>query len=146
MTNTCILQIEDDENDIFFLQNAFQQAAITNPLHVVTRGEEAIDYLSGAGPYADRRKHPLPGLVLLDLKLPGMSGLEVLRWMRARPEFRRVVVIVFTSSQDAKEVALAYEIGANSFIAKPTGVPQRLELAQLLKRWWLGLNQYAPLS
>lgn len=146
MTQTCILQVEDDANDVFLLQHAFQQAGITNPVRVATDGQMAVDYLAGTGPFANREKHPLPGLVLLDLKLPRRSGREVLQWIRAQPALSAVVVIVFTSSQYMGDVGLAYELGANSFILKPADAFHYTEIARLLKDWWLRHNLFAPIS
>jgi CheY-like chemotaxis protein len=146
MTNTCILQVEDDANDVFLLQHAFQQAGITNPVRVATDGEMAVDYLAGRGAFANRTKHPLPGLVLLDLKLPRRSGREVLQWIRSQPAFGAMVVIVFTSSQYMGDVGLAYELGANSFIVKPADAFHYAEIARLLKDWWLRHNQFAPIA
>jgi CheY-like chemotaxis protein len=138
-----ILHVEDDENDVFFLQNAFQQAGIVNPVHVVKDGLEAIEYLGGAGRYADREEFPLPCLVLLDLKLPGMHGLEVLDWIKQQPSLRRIVVIILTSSQQEQDVERAYELGVNSFLVKPAGIRERLEIANGIKTWWLRHNLFA---
>jgi CheY-like chemotaxis protein len=144
MSETCILQVEDDANEVLLLQHAFERAGITNPIRVATDGQKAIDYLSGTGPFGDRGRYPLPGLILLDLKLPRRSGREVLQWIRARPSFSVIVVIVFASSRYAGDVGLAYELGANSFIIKPADAFHYVELARLLKDYWLRLNQFAP--
>ena len=144
MSHTCILQVEDEANDVFLLQRAFRQAGVTNPVHVATDGQMAIDYLSGTGRFGNRRDFPLPGLLLLDLKLPRKSGREVLEWIRSQPSLRRLVVIVFTSGQYIGDVGLAYDLGANSFIVKPVDFSQYLGIARLLKEWWLNLNLYAP--
>jgi len=144
MSQTCILQVEDEANDVFLLQCAFRQAGITNPVKVATDGQMAVDYLSGTGPFSNRREHPLPSLILLDLKLPRKSGREVLQWIRAQPGLRRVVVIVFTSGQHIGDVGLAYELGANSFIVKPADLSQYISIARLLKDWWLHNNLFAP--
>jgi len=143
MSHTCILQVEDEANDVFLLQRAFRQAGVANPVQVATDGQMAIDYLSGAGPFANRHQYPLPGLVLLDLKLPRKSGREVLQWIRAQPGLRRTVVIVFTSGPYIGDVGLAYDLGANSFIVKPVDFMQYVSIARLLKDWWLGHNLFA---
>lgn len=141
----CILQVEDEEADIFLLQRVFSKAGITSPVQAVTDGQLAMDYLSGASPYADRIKHPLPCLVLLDLKLPKVSGLEVLAWIRQQTRLQGLVVVVFSSSSQPTDVERAYQLGANSYIQKPSGMEQTLEVAQLLKGWWLGYNRFAPI-
>ena len=144
MIQTCILQVEDEANDVFLLQRAFRHADIANPVQVATDGQMAIDYLAGTGRFGDRHEHPLPGLVLLDLKLPRKSGREVLLWIRSQPGFRRIVVIVFTSGQYIGDVGLAYDLGANAFLVKPADFTQYLTIARLLKDWWLNLNLFAP--
>lgn len=140
----CILQVEDEEADVFLIQRVFRRAGINSPLRAVTDGQEAIDYLSGAGPYTDREKYPLPCLVLLDLKLPKIDGLGVLAWIRRQPQLKGLVVVIFSSSSQPADVEQAYELGANSFIQKPSDMTITLEIAQLLKGWWLGYNHFAP--
>ena len=140
---TCILEVEDDKNEAFLLRYAFEQAGITDAVHVATDGQMAIEYLAGLGPFADRVKHPLPKLVMLDLNLPRKTGLEVLEWMRQQPALKRLVVILFTSSCLPAEIDRAYDLGANSFIQKPADLAHALEIAQLLKGWWLGYNHFA---
>ncbi len=144
MKEKCILQVEDEEADSFLIQFAFKQAAITNPLKVVTDGKMAINYLSGAGCFGDREKFPLPCLILLDLKLPGTSGLEVLAWMRGQPNLRHIVVVIFSSSAQPQDLNRCYELGANSFVQKPAGLQETIAFARLLKAWWLELNRFAP--
>src|SRR5215510_6004857 len=145
MPTNCILQVEDDENDVFLLKRVFGQAGITCPVHTVTDGETAIDYLRGIGELADRKKHPLPCLVLMDLKLPGKSGLEVLQWIRHQPELKKLVVVMFSSSALDDDVERAYDFGANSYIEKPLNPTRLREIAQLLKGWWLGYNHFPPI-
>ena len=89
-----ILQVEDDANDVFLLQHAMTKAGVENPIQVATDGQQAIDYLKGAGKYADREQFPLPCLVLLDLKLPYVMGLDVLRWIRQEPGMAAIVLIL----------------------------------------------------
>jgi len=146
MTTKGILQVEDDENDVFLLRNVFEQTGITNPLHVVTNGQMAIDYLGGKGQFADRQRYPLPCLVLTDLKLPKKSGLEVLQWIRHQPHLKKLVVVVFSSSALPKDVDRAYELGANAYIQKVANPDQLKEIAHLLKGWWLGHNHFAPIT
>lgn len=142
----CILYIDDDENDIFLVRSAFRRAGVTTPMQIATDGEMAIDYLSGAGPFADRLLHPLPALVLLDMKIHKKDGLEVLEWIRSQPAFKALVIILFTSSPNASEIERAYELGANSCIIKPSDIHQLAELARRFKAWWLECNWFVPVS
>lgn len=142
MNSACILQVEDDENDVFFLNHAFQKEGLCHALHVVADGQEAIDYLSGTGLYKDRALHPLPLLVLLDLKLPRTSGLEVLRWIRQQPVIHSMIVIIFSSSSQTADVQAAYELGANSFVVKPTSLESRLHFAASIKAFWFTHNVF----
>ena len=117
-----ILLVEDDSNDVLLLQRAFRRAGLTHALQVVSDGDQAVAYLGGQGQFNDRGKHPLPSLVLLDLKLPRRSGLEVLGWIRdQKPEVKNLPVIVLTSSRLSEDVDRAYSLGANSYMAKPSG-------------------------
>src|SRR6185436_101352 len=97
-----ILLVEDREDDVFLVRRSFKKASITNPLHVVKSGEGALEYLSGQGTYSNRAEHPLPGLILLDLKLPGMDGFEVLQWIRRQPGISGITVVVLTSSDQIR--------------------------------------------
>jgi CheY-like chemotaxis protein len=146
MSKSCILQVEDDAHDVFLLQRAFMQAGISNPVQVATDGQMAIDYLAGTEQFVNRARYPLPALVLLDLKLPRKSGREVLQWIRAQPSFRRLIVIVFTSAPYVGDVGLAYDLGANSFLVKPTDFSKYIDVARSLKTWWLEYNHFASLN
>jgi CheY-like chemotaxis protein len=146
MDTSCILQVEDEANDVFLLQRAFLEEGIQSQVKVATDGQMAIDYLAGSGPFANRSKFPLPSIMLLDLKLPRRSGREVLEWLRLQPALRRIVVIVFTGAQYVGDIGLAYDLGANSFIIKPQEFSQYTKIARLLRDWWLQLNQFAPLA
>ena len=142
---SCLLLVEDDENDVFFFRRAVTKAAIALPVCHVRDGQEAIDYLAGRGPFADRAAHPLPRLVLLDLNLPVKHGLDVLRWMRRQPATRSTVVVVLTSSVDILDRHEAYSLGANSYLVKP-GDPNDLgRLVAALKLYWLEHNAPPPL-
>ena len=135
-----ILLVEDEENDVFFLKNAFEEVGILNPLQVAQDGQEAMDYLSGRGEYADRARFPLPCLTLLDLKLPRLMGLEVLKWMREQPELKSLIVIILTSSRLRPDIERAYELGANAYLVKPSSPPELREIATGIKQFWLTLN------
>jgi CheY-like chemotaxis protein len=139
-----LLLVEDDENDVFFLRRALQSAGAAVQLHVASDGRQALDYLQGRDRYADRTAHPLPTLVLLDLKVPYVSGLDVLRQIRSDPKLRKLIVVVFTSSSLDSDVAQAYEIGANSFLVKPSRLEEQRALAGLIVRYWLQTNVVPP--
>lgn len=136
-----VLYAEDDENDAFFMQRAFRQARIPNPLTILSDGNLAIGYLSGAGPYADRQQHPWPCLLLLDLKMPGRSGFDVLTWVRAQPAAAALPVVVLTSSSQDNDIYRAYSLGANSYLVKPGKPDELLVIVNGLKQFWLNHNR-----
>src|SRR5690242_18501314 len=136
-----VLYVEDDEHDVLFLRRAFAQAGIGHPLVVAHDGQEGIDYLSGAGEFGNRHKHPLPCLILLDLKMPRRTGLEVLEWLRGEAELACIPVIVFSSSAHERDVERAYRLGASSFVVKPQGAPERADFARAVKEYWLRFNE-----
>jgi CheY-like chemotaxis protein len=138
-----ILYAEDEETDAFFLQRAFKQAGISQRLVIVRSGREAIDYLEGKGDFADRTQHPFPSLVLLDLNMPGISGLEVLKWIRATPSLCALVTLVLTSSNQDTDVHRAYQQGANGYLVKPGNIDAILTMARAIKEYWLMQNRTA---
>ena len=140
-----VLLVEDDPNDILLIQRAFGKAQLTAPFQV-SNGEEAIAYLAGEGNYTDRELHPLPNLVLLDLKLPRKSGLEVLGWLRQQPVLQRLPVVVLTSSRERSDVNRAYELGANSYLVKPVRSQDLVEMIKSLDLYWLLLNEKPDLQ
>jgi len=121
--NAFILLIEDDPDDAWLIRRAFERAGVGNPLKRLGTGAEAIGYLKGDHPYEDRSEYPLPVLVLLDIKMPGADGFEVLRWIRRQPEFARLCVVMLTSSDEIRDVNLAYKLGANSFLVLSGSIP-----------------------
>ena len=139
--NGAVLLVEDDTNDITLTQLAFEDARVTNPLKVVTDGEQAIAYLRGDGPYADRHQYPYPILVLLDLKLPRRSGFDVLAWIRDVPTVRRTPVVVLTSSQQSPDIDRAYDAGANSYLVKPVAFENLVGLVKTLGLYWIMTNE-----
>jgi len=141
MNSFSILYVEDEETDVLLLQHALAKAGIRNPLQTVKDGKLAKDYLAGDGPFADRKLHPLPGLVLLDLNLPYWSGLEVLEWIRQQPHLRRVPVIIFSSSSRPDDIAQAYDAGANAYVVKPNALSELTALTLALRDFWLLHNQ-----
>ena len=129
--------VEDLEDDVLLVRKAFAKANLPNPMHRVSSGEEALSYLKGVGQYSNRDEHPLPDLILLDLKLNGMDGFEVLQWIRNQPGIRGIAVVVLTSSHHIPDVNRAYALGANSFLVKPTDFENYLELGRLIRDYWL---------
>jgi len=142
-----VLLVEDDPNDILLIQRAFRKANLTNiNMQVIQDGDAAIDYLNGAGDYTDRDHYPFPVLILLDLKLPRRSGLEVLGWLRQQPELRRLPVIILTSSQENTDVNRAYDLGANSYLVKPLGLNALVDVVTTINMYWLLLNESPKVS
>ena len=141
-----ILLAGDDPNDVLLIQRAFQRNHVANPVQVVRDGEEALAYLSGQAPFADRERHPLPVLLLMDLKMPRKSGLEVLAWVRHQPGLKRLPIIVLTSSNQSPDINRAYELGANSYLVKPAGFDSLLDLVKNLDMYWLILNEKPELQ
>ena len=141
LNNQTILLVEDDANDVLLVQRVFQKAGLPNALSVVRDGEQAVNYLSGTGDYADRQRFPLPFLVLLDLKMPGMDGFEVLRWVRTESELKHLLVVVLTSSNSQKDVDWAYELGANSYLVKPVSSGEMANLIQRFEVYWTEINR-----
>jgi CheY-like chemotaxis protein len=140
-TGQVILVVEDDPNDVLLIQRAFGKARILNPVRTVSNGDEAVAYLSGEGQFGDRSAYPFPVLVLLDLKLPRRSGLEVLGWIRSQPGLKRLPIVVLTSSKESIDINRAYDLGANSYLVKPVGFDSLLELVKSLEIYWMMLNQ-----
>ncbi len=138
-----LLVVEDNLDDLFILERCFRLAGLKNVLRHVEDGQQAIDYLSGVAPFSDRDAHPMPGLVLLDLKLPIKSGFDVLSWARLQPGLKKLVIIVLTSSSDAKDVLAAYNLGANAYLVKPSSSEKLTELVQSLEAFWLKQNRFA---
>jgi CheY-like chemotaxis protein len=139
-----ILLVEDEETDVFFLRKAFANVGVANPVQVANHGGVAMDYLQGAGPFGERDKFPLPYLILLDLKLPVTMGLDILKWLRHQPQFKSTVVVVLTSSEDARDIDAAYALGANGYLIKPADSSKLTGLAQSIKDFWLTHNRPAP--
>lgn len=136
-----ILLVEDNPTDVILVQRAFDKLKVANPMQVVSNGEAAIEYLSGQGAYQDRKQFPLPLLVLLDLKLPRRSGLEVLEWLRGQESLKRIPVVMLTSSQQDRDVNTAYDLGVNSYLVKPVDFDGLLQMLQTINFYWLILNE-----
>lgn len=141
--NHTLLHVEDDPNDVLLLQRAFRKAGIAINIQSVSDGDKAVAYLSGTDGFGERDKFPLPTLVMLDLKMPRKSGLETLQWIRGEAKLRRLVVVVFTSSRHDEDVNRAYDLGANSYLVKPVGFDQLVEVAKMIHQYWLVTNERA---
>ena len=141
LQNQFILLAEDDPNDVLLIQRAFQKAGMKDTLKVVRDGEQAIEYLAGRGIYASRDKYPFPYLLLLDLKMPGTDGFEVMNWLRGEPDLRRLLVVVLTSSNLQADVDRAYELGANSYLVKPVEFDEMVNLIQRFEAYWSEINR-----
>jgi|ERR1043165_7601096 CheY-like chemotaxis protein len=136
-----ILLVEDDPNDVLLIQRAFQKAGLQNSLRIVRNGDEAIEYLSGENSYSDRERFPLPFLVLLDLKMPGTDGFEVLSWARSISNLKRLLMVVLTSSNLQSDVDKAYELGANSYLVKPVEFDDMVNLIKRFEVYWTEINR-----
>jgi CheY-like chemotaxis protein len=129
-----ILLVDDDENDTFLLTKAFERAGLNHPMKALADGMECIRYLSGEDSYADRETFPLPGVVLLDLRLPVTNGFDVLRWIRKRPLFGKLCVVVLSGSQEEADENLALQLGATAVMTKPMGFGNAVELSRSIER------------
>lgn len=140
-----ILVAEDSEDDAFFLKRAFLRAGVNAPLGFVENGESAVGYLSGRGPFKDRNMFPVPKLLILDLKMPGIDGFGVLEWLRTQPGLRRLPVVVFSSSAETQDVNRAHELGANGFTVKPNGLDAMHTFVLAVEAYWLRCHIYPSL-
>jgi CheY-like chemotaxis protein len=143
-----ILLAEDSEDDLLLMRRAFEKAGLANPLYVVRDGVQAIDYLSAEGQFANRDEYPFPALLLLDLKMPRLSGLDVLQWIRRRAVLASLPVVVLSASQEPIDVNRCYELGARSYLVKPGSFERLVELIKevvgtygLTGQWRPGLGQ-----
>ncbi len=139
---TRILLVEDDPNDVELIQLALQRYNFVNQLDVVTDGEQALNYLYGRG--GEPPSHPLPRLVLLDLKLPKVDGIQVLQAIRNHPRTQKLIVVVMTSSAENQDLSGCYELGVNSYIVKPLEFQQFIDVARQVGLYWMLLNQVPP--
>ena len=140
-----ILLIEDNRMDIELTLDAFRERRLSNTVHVAQGGQEGLDYLFGHGKYGDREQHPLPDLILLDLKMPLIDGHEVLRQIKQLPVLKRIPVIVLSSSREEGDRAMTYDSGANSYLVKPVSFDGFLDVVHQIDSYWLSLNVPPPL-
>ena len=136
--DAAVLYVEDDPTDVMFMRLGFANAGLTVPLHVVDDGQQAIDYLAGAGPYANRAIYPMPGLVLLDLNLTGVSGLDVLRWVCTQPHLQELPVVVLSASTRPDDRFQVQHLGASGYLVKPADMNTLPRLLKPLLAFWLG--------
>jgi len=141
-----ILLADDSDDDVLLMRRVFRINSAQAALQVVHDGEELISYLSGEGKFEDRSVYPLPHLILLDLKMPRRTGFEVLDWLREQPQLKRVVVVVLTSSMARADVNRAYDLGANSFLVKPSEFSELAAMMSRLEGYWLQDNCLPDIS
>jgi len=139
-----ILLVEDNPSDIGLTKRALVKSHVANEMVVAEDGQEALDYLFGTGVYAGRDIEQLPAVVLLDLKLPKVDGLEVLRTIRADVHTHRLPVVILTTSKEEQDLAVSYDLGVNSYIRKPVDFDQFVQAIQTLGLYWLVLNEEPP--
>lgn len=136
-----ILLIEDESSDAELLLRGFDKAKVLNPIVHLSSGDEALRYLAGRGEFSDRIKFPLPALILLDLKLPGMTGMQLLQWMHVQGEIKRIPLVVLTADDRQETVNAAYDLGANSYLVKPGKPDEIARMVKVLQSYWIALNQ-----
>ena len=141
-----VLHIDDDANDRELFLTAALEAEVPFQVHSLSDAAQAIAFLSGADIYADRRRFPLPRLIVLDLKMPGSSGIDVLRWVRSEPDLCRVPIIVLSGSESEEDMRLAYACGANAYLIKPLGFAALIHLIKDINLGWFVTPQNAPLE
>jgi CheY-like chemotaxis protein len=144
MEKKVILLVEDNPRDEVLTLRALKKSNIANEVVVARDGVEALDYLFGRGAYSETASRELPQLVLLDLKLPKVDGLEVLQQVRANQRTRRLPIVIFTSSSEEEDLFKSYNLGANSYVRKPVEFEEFLDATKQLGLYWLVLNQPAP--
>jgi len=141
-----ILLVEDNRMDIELTLNAFREVHLENKINVVRSGQEALDYIHGQGQYSDRFNYPMPDIILLDLKLPGVDGFTVLKKIKATPLIKRIPVIILTSSQEEADRAQGYDNGANSYLVKPVSFDGFLQVVNEIGEYWISLNVGPPMT
>ncbi len=141
----CILLVDDNRMDVELALDAFREVRLANQIEVASNGQQALDYLFGQGDYADRARYPLPALTLLDLKMPGIDGFDVLRRLKETPLLKRIPVVILTSSREEGDRALSYDTGANSYLVKPVSFTKFVEVVKQIEGYWLTLNAAPPL-
>ena len=133
-----VLYVEDLPDDVLFMQHVWERAGIAHPLIDVSDGQQAIDYLDGNEQFKDRKKYPLPCLVLLDLNLPRKSGFEVLDWIRNDPRFKSLKVVIVSGSNQDEDMERAQSLGITDYVVKPSGLERLYRVVVDNKERWLG--------
>ena len=139
-----ILVADDDAHDALLLEITAEKVNLEIPLRTVSDGSAAIDYILGRNAFTDRQANPFPSILLLDLKMPKMSGFDVLQFIRAQPGVRQLPIIIFSSSDDPGDIRRAYEAGANSYLCKPVSNDGLTELLTALRSYWYQFNHFPP--
>jgi CheY-like chemotaxis protein len=135
-----ILIADDDKDDVFLLRRALERVRIPNPSIVVRNGAETIDYLAGAGIFADRDKYPFPVLMLLDIKMPMRDGFEVLSWWKQQPQPSKLPIVMLSGSVLPEDIEKARSLGASAYRVKPLDLSEQIDLAEELRDYWLALT------
>ena len=143
---TVLLMADDDPADCLLTEKALRRAEVTCPLYVVHDGAELLDYLKRRGDYADPEAAPRPSLILLDLNMPKINGTEVLEQLRDEPELRRIPVVVLTTSDEERDIAASYALGANAYMVKPSAFDEMVSVAEIVKAHWLETVRLPPLA
>lgn len=139
-----ILIAEDDPEDRMLTMDALEESKLVNKVNFVENGEELLDYLENKGKFQDQQLYPRPGLILLDLNMPKMDGREALKEIKSREEFRRIPIIILTTSKAQADVVRSYNLGVNSFIAKPVTFTALVEIMTTLGKYWLEIVELPP--
>ena len=138
-----VLLVDDNEDDVFLMHRAFKKAEFTFPVQQARNGEEAIAYLKGEGVYSNREEYPVPSMMLLDLNMPKKNGFEVLAWIKTRPELQGLRVVVTTASTRPEDVTRAYDLGATSFLVKPSALAELGAMVRTL-RDFVSIDHFPP--
>ena len=141
-----ILLVEDDPADAALITRAFERTGVENAIRRVKDGEEALGYLTGAGAFADRKQHPVPAVILLDLNLPRFNGYQLMIWLRMQPELKCIPVVVLTESRDSDFINRAYDAGANSYLVKPGDAEEIVRMVDMVRQYWMSLNEPPRIS
>jgi CheY-like chemotaxis protein len=131
-----ILIAEDSEDDACLVRYALEKAGLPNPTHICKYGVEVLDYLQGSGAYVDRQKYPFPRLMILDLKMPRKTGLDVLQWIKDHPKCGVIPMVILTSSSEPRDISEAYRLGANAYMVKPGNNSELQEMLRRLHLFW----------